>query len=35
MILTEYASDVTLDDIKAMSSAEYKVADDFKVWEVA
>lgn len=35
MILTEYASDVTLDDIKAMTSAEYKVADDVKVWEVA
>lgn len=34
MILTEHSSDVTLDDIKAMTSAKYKVADDVKAWEV-
>ena len=34
MILVEHAADVTLDEIKAMTSAKYKVADDVKVWEV-
>ena len=34
MILAEHSSDVTLDDIKAMTSAKYKVADDVKAWEV-
>ncbi len=34
MILAEHSSDVTLDDIKAMTSATYRVADDVKAWEV-
>lgn len=34
MILVEHSSDVTLDDIKAMTSAKYSVADDVKAWEV-
>ena len=34
MILAEHSSDVTLDDIKAMTSAIYRVADDVKAWEV-
>ena len=34
MILVEHSSDVTLDDIKAMTSAKYRVADDVKAWEV-
>ena len=34
MILAEHSSDVTLEDIKAMTSAKYKVADDVKSWEV-
>ena len=34
MILAEHSSDVTLEDIKAMTSAKYKVADDVKTWEV-
>ncbi len=34
MILVEHSSDVTLDDIKAMTSAKYTVANDVKAWEV-
>ena len=34
MILVEHSSDVTLDDIKAMTSAKYRVAEDVKAWEV-
>ena len=34
MILAEHSSDVTLEDIKAMTSAKYKVVDDVKSWEV-
>lgn len=34
MILAEHSSDVTLDDIKAMTSATYRVADEVKAWEV-
>ena len=34
MILVEHSSDVTVDDIKAMTSAKHRVAEDVKAWEV-
>lgn len=34
LLLCEYASDVTLDDIAAMTEAEYELAADVKIWQV-
>lgn len=34
MLLKEYTSDMTLDDIAKITSATYTIAEDVKVWEV-
>ncbi|MGM9519419.1 MAG: CoA-transferase, partial [Phascolarctobacterium sp.] len=34
LVLCEYASDVTLDDIAKMTEAAYTVAENVKVWQV-
>lgn len=35
LVLCEYTEDVTLDDIKKMTDAEYSVASDVKVWKIS